>query len=158
MNKLHRSLVHLLQAALIASIYATLTLAFAPLSYGQVQVRFAEALTVLPALTPVAVPGLAVGCLIANILGPGGPVDIVFGTLATLAAAYLSSKIHTKWLVPLPPVVVNAVVVGFILNYIYQLPLLVSMGWVAIGQLIACYGLGYPLLLVLARYKEKVFN
>lgn len=158
MNNTNRSLVHLLQGSLIAAVYAALTLAFAPLSYGQVQIRFAEALTVLPALTPAAIPGLAVGCLIANILGPGGPIDIVFGSLATLIAAYLSYKMPKKWLVPFPPVIVNAIVVGFILNYLYQLPLIVTMGWVALGQLIACYGIGYPLLSVLERYKEKVFK
>jgi len=158
MNNRNKPLVQLLQGALIAAVYAALTLAFAPLSYGQVQIRFAEALTVLPALTPAAIPGLAVGCLIANILGPGGPIDMVFGTLATLIAAYLSNKMPSKWLVPLPPVLINAVVVGFILNYLYKLPLVVSMGWVGLGQLAACYGLGYPLLLVLDRYKERVFR
>lgn len=157
MNNTNKSLVRLLQGALIAAIYAVLTLAFAPLSYGQLQIRFAEALTVLPALTPAAIPGLAVGCLIANILGPGGPVDIVFGTLATLIAAYMSYKMPRKWLVPLPPVIVNAIVVGFILNYLYQLPLLITMGWVGLGQLVACYGVGYPLLKVFERYRDKIF-
>lgn len=158
MNNRNKSLLHLVQGSIIAAVYAVLTLAFAPLSYGQVQIRFAEALTVLPALTPAAIPGLAVGCLIANILGPGGIVDIVFGTLATLIAAYMSCKMPRKWLVPLPPVIVNAIVVGFILNYLYQLPLIITMGWVGLGELIACYAIGYPLLLLLERYKEKVFG
>ncbi|MFZ5353261.1 MAG: QueT transporter family protein [Bacillota bacterium] len=146
--------VYLVQAALIAAVYAALTIAFAPLSYGQVQIRFAEMLTVLPAITPAAIPGLFVGCLVANIYGGGGIVDIVFGSLATLTAAYISFKMPKKWLVPMPPVLVNAVVVGFILNYLYQLPLLVTMVWVGLGQLVACYVLGYPLLLVLSRYKH----
>lgn len=148
----------LVQAALIAAIYAALTIAFAPLSYGQVQVRFAEALTVLPFLTPAAIPGLAVGCLIANIFGGGGVIDMVFGSLATLFAAYLSYKIPKRWLVPLPPVIVNGVVVGFILNYLHSLPLVITMIWVALGELIACYVIGYPLLLVLNKYKNKIFN
>lgn len=149
---------YLVQAALIAAIYAVLTIAFAPLSYGQVQIRFAEALTVLPAFTPAAIPGLFVGCLVANIYGGGGIIDIVFGSLATLAAAYLSFRMPRKWLVPMPPVLVNAVVVGFILNYLYQLPLLISMVWVGMGQLIACYAIGYPLLLALGKYKNIIFK
>ncbi len=148
----------MVQAALIAAVYATLTVAFAPLSYGQIQVRFAEALTVLPFFTPAAIPGLAVGCLIANMFGGGGVIDMVFGSLATLAAAYLSYKMPKKWLVPIPPIVANGIVVGFILNYLYDLPLLITMGWVALGELIACYAIGYPLMLALEKYKDKIFR
>lgn len=148
----------MVQAALIAAIYAVLTIAFAPLSYGQIQVRFAEALTILPALTPAAIPGLFIGCVVANIFGGNGPIDIVFGSLATLLAAYLSYRMPKKWLVPLPPVIVNAIVVGFILNYLYQLPLVLSMVWVTLGELIACYVLGYPLLVLLDKYKTKIFK
>ncbi|MGE5632678.1 MAG: QueT transporter family protein [Caulobacteraceae bacterium] len=154
MNR-NRFIVH---AAFIAAVYAVLTIAFAPLSYGQVQIRFSEALTILPFFTSAAIPGLAVGCLIANILGPGGVIDIVFGTLATLIAAYLSYKMPKKWLVPLPPVIANGIIVGFVLNYLYKLPLFVTMGWVALGELIACYALGYPFLLLLEKYRDKIFR
>ncbi|KXG74365.1 QueT transporter family protein [Thermotalea metallivorans] len=148
----------LVQAALIGAIYAVMTIAFAPISYGQIQVRISEALTVLPAFTPAAIPGLFVGCIIANIYGGNGMVDIVFGSLATLLAAFLSYKMPKKWLVPLPPVIVNGIVVGFILNYLYQLPLFITMAWVALGQMIACYVLGYPLLLGLEKYKDRIFK
>ena len=148
----------MVQAAFIAAIYATLTIAFAPFSYGQIQVRFAEALTVLPALTPAAIPGLFVGCILANIFGGNGPIDIVFGSLATLIAAYLSSKMPKKWLVPLPPIIANGIIVGFILNYLYKMPLLISIMWVGLGEMIACYVIGYPLLLLLSKHKLKIFD
>lgn len=148
---------HLVQGALIAAIYAVLTIAFAPISYGEIQVRISEALTILPMFTPAAIPGLFVGCIIANIYGGNGMIDIVFGSLATLIAAFLSHKMPKAWMVPLPPIIVNGIVVGFILNYLYQLPLAVTMGWVALGQTIACYGLGYPLALVLEKYRNRIF-
>ncbi|AOT70853.1 QueT transporter family protein [Geosporobacter ferrireducens] len=150
--------VFLVQAALIGAIYAVITIAFAPISYGEIQVRISEALTILPFFTPAAIPGLFVGCIVANIYGGGGPVDIVFGSLATLLAAFLSYKVPKKWMVPIPPIVVNGIVVGFILNYLYQVPLLAAMGWVTLGQTIACYGLGYPLIGLLERYRDKIFR
>ncbi|KUO69564.1 MAG: transporter [Clostridia bacterium BRH_c25] len=154
MNR-NRYLVH---AAFIAAVYAVLTIAFAPLSYGQVQVRFAEALTILPFFTPAAIPGLFVGCIVANFFGPGGIIDVIFGSAATLIAAYLSYKMPAKLLVPLPPVIINGIIIGYMLNYLYQLPLLITIGWVALGQLIACYFIGYPLLLLLEKYKDRIFG
>jgi uncharacterized membrane protein len=135
-----------------------LTIAFAPLSYGQIQVRIAEALTILPFFTPAAIPGLFIGCIVANFFGPVGMLDVIFGSAATLIAAYLSYKMPAKWLVPLPPVIVNGIIIGYLLNYLYQLPLFITMGWVALGQLISCYFIGYPLLLLLEKYKDKIFR
>jgi uncharacterized membrane protein len=146
------------QAALIGAIYAVLTIAFAPISYGQIQVRIAEALTVLPFFTPAAIPGLFVGCIIANLYGGGGFVDVIFGSLATLIAAGLSYKMPKKWLVPFPPILINAIVVGWILHYLYQLPMVITTGWVALGQCIACFGLGYPLMIILGKYQNKIFR
>lgn len=153
-----KKIVFLVQASLIAAVYATITIALAPISYGQIQVRVSEALTILPAFTPAAIPGLFVGCIVANLYGGGGIIDIVFGSIATLVAAYLSYKMPSKLLIPLPPVIVNGIVVGYILNYLYGLPLLVTMGWVTIGQIIACYGLGYPLMKTLEKYEDKIFK
>lgn len=150
--------VFLVQASLIAAVYAAITIALAPISYGQIQVRVAEALTVLPAFTPAAIPGLFVGCIVANLYGGGGIIDIVFGSLATLVAAYLSYKMPKKWLIPLPPIIVNGIIIGYVLNYVYGAPLLITIGWVSIGQIIACYGLGYPLMTVLEKYKDKIFK
>ena len=102
-----------IQAALIAAIYATLTILLGSIGYGPVQFRIAEALTVLPALTPAAIPGLFAGCMIANILGPYGMIDMILGGGATLLAAILSYRLRKHpALVPLPPILVNGVVIG----------------------------------------------
>ena len=148
----------LAQGAVIAAIYAVITIVFAPISYGQIQVRISEALTILPFFTPAAIPGLFIGCIIANIYGGGGPIDIIFGSLATLIAAFLTYKMPKKILAPLPPVIVNAVIVGLILSYTLKLPVLITMLWIGLGEFIACYALGYPLLLVLEKYKNKIFS
>lgn len=142
----------IVRIALIAAVYAAITVVLAPFSYGMIQVRVSEALTVLPFIFPESVLGLFIGCLIANIYGGLGAVDIVFGSLATLAAGYLTSKMPSMVLAPLPPVVVNAVVVGLILKYVLALPLWTSMMYVGVGQLLACYFLGLPLLYLLKRY------
>ncbi len=140
------------RAAMIGAIYAILTYLPYPISYSLIQVRISEMLMILPYFTPAAVPGLFVGCLVANILGPYGIHDVIFGSLATLLSAWLVSKIRNKYLVPLPPVVINALVVGWIiLHLVVGYPLFLSIISVAAGQLIACYGLGLPLLIFLEK-------
>ena len=152
MNKNVRFIV---QAGIIGAIYAVLTIVFAPISYGQIQVRISEALTILPFFTPAAIPGLFVGCLIANLYGGLGLVDIAFGSLASLLSAYLAYRIRKyKFMVPLPAIIINGIVVGIILNVLYDLPLIASMLWVGLGQALACYGLGLPLLLSLQKYSH----
>lgn len=153
----------LTQAALIGAAYAVLTIILAPISYGIMQVRIAEALTVLPFFTSAAVPGLFIGCLIANIYGGAGIADIIIGSLTTLSAAYLSAKVKKKCLVPLPPIILNALIIGTMLYTIFlntgdKTTLLAAIGWVGLGQTIACYGLGYPLLILLEKYKDKLFS
>lgn len=152
----------LTQAAMIAAIYVILVEVFKPFSYGIMQVRVAEVLTVLPYFTPAAIPGVTVGVLISNALGPNGIPDVVFGTLATLIAAYLTYRTRKKILAPLPPVLVNAVIIGVMLYYVFlgtsdETTLHVIMAWVALGQIIACYGLGYPFILILERH-ERIFD
>jgi uncharacterized membrane protein len=144
---------YLVQGALIAAIYVVLALAFAPISYGPMQIRIAEILTVLPYLTPAAIPGVFVGCLIANLYSDAGMLDVIFGSLATLIAAILTYRMPKRWLAPLPPVVVNVVIIPVVLYYALELPYWLSVAGVLAGQMIACYGLGYPLLLILERYK-----
>ena len=149
---------YLAEAAVTAALYAALTIII-PGGSGQVQVRVAEALTVLPYFTPAAIPGLFAGCLIANIVTTSaGIYDVVFGSLATLAAAFLTSRMPSKRLAPLPPVVINAIVVAIVLNATINAPLLITMGFVALGELIACYGLGYPLILFLEKRGGKIFG
>lgn len=150
----------IVQAAVIAAVYAALTLILMPISYGPMQARLSEALTVLPFFTPAAIPGLFVGCLIANMVGPYGPADMIFGSSATLVAALCSYYLRKRpLLVPLPPVIANGVIIGSMLYYVYKvpLPLYANMLWVALGELIACYIIGYPLLKLLQKY-ENIFE
>lgn len=146
-------------SAVIAAVYAALTLLLPGPSYGYAQLRLAEALTVLPFLFPACAPGLAVGCLIANILSPYGPIDMICGTLATALAAFLTAKAPNKWLAPLPPVLCNGVIVGGMIAW-YQagglnekfLPAFSLTGpGVALGEIAACYILGMVLLTVLPK-------
>ncbi|MDI6822973.1 MAG: QueT transporter family protein [Bacillota bacterium] len=143
------------RVAAIGAVYAALTLLppLRAISYGMIQVRVAEALTVLPYITPAAIPGLFVGCLVANVVGGLGPVDMVLGSLTTLVAAWLTSRAGAVWLAPLPPVVLNALVVGSYVPLLLGLrvPLPVGWAWVGLGEAVACYGLGFPLLLYLLR-------
>ena len=147
---------YLAEASVIAAIYAVLTIVLAPISYGAVQVRISEALTVLPFFTPAAVPGLFVGCIAANLLSPYGLPDLIFGSLATLIGAAGSYMLRKKpALVPLPPVISNGIIVGVMLYYVYEVPvpLFVQMLYVAAGEMSACYAVGYPLMKYLNKYK-----
>ena len=145
------------QAAVIAALYAALTIFIMPASYGPVQFRISEALTVLPAFTPVAVPGLFIGCVVANLVSPVGMIDVVVGSAATLIAAVCSYMLRDhKLLVPLPPVIANAVMVGLELYYYYNVnfSLPACMFWVGLGEAGACYLLGYPLMLMLEKHRN----
>lgn len=169
----------LTQAAMIAALYAVLTYAAAAvnLAYGAVQFRFSEALTVLPVFTPAAIPGLAVGCFLANLGSPLGLVDWIFGTGATLLAAvgtWMARKIQIKGvpvLAPLPPVIANVVLVGFELSCLSSAGTfaLGNFTWAAfgasalsvgIGELVICYALGLPLLLALRKtgVSQRLFS
>lgn len=146
------------EVGIIAAMYAVLTIFLAPISFGQVQFRVAEVLMILPFFTPSAIPGLFIGCLIANTVGSSfGLLDIVAGSLATLAAAAIASRIKIKWLVPLPTVLVNAAVVAYILYAMAGLPYLISAACVGLGEAVVCFGLGMPLLYLLDRYKNRIF-
>lgn len=139
----------LAQASVIAAAYAALTMLLQPISFGIVQFRVSEALTILPVLTPAAIPGLFVGCLLSNILGGFGWVDIVFGSLATLMAAWLTWLLRKRWwLAPVPPIVINTLVVGSYIWLLFDrsLPYALSLGWFALGEAGSCVLLGLPLL------------
>jgi len=142
--------------SLIAAIYAALTIGLAPLSYNFVQLRVSEALTILPFIMPQSILGLFIGCAIANIYSGLGIYDIVFGSLATLVSAYLTRKMPSKWLAPLPPVIINALVIGFMWSYFADMPFYLTAGYVALGQIGACYLLGLPLLHLLE--KSELFK
>ena len=162
MNMKNKSTLFLVQAAAIAAVYVVLTLVFAPFSYGEVQVRISEALTILPFFTPAAVPGLFVGCIIANIMGGGIPVDIIFGSIATLIGAVFTYKLRnsSKWLAPVPPIAANTVIVPFVLYYGYgvNLPIPLMMLTVGVGEIISCGVFGMILLTALSKYKNSIFG
>jgi uncharacterized membrane protein len=141
----------LVRAALIGGAYVALAMIFAPISFGPVQVRVAEALTLLPWLWVEAIPGLFIGCIIANFLGGFGIIDVVFGSAATLAAAILTSRMPNRYLAALPPVAVNALVVGGYLSVLLAVPLFLTVIYVGVGQVAACCGLGIPLLSIVER-------
>lgn len=147
-------------AAVIAAVYAVLTISLPMLSYGAVQIRFSEALTVLPFLFPGAIPGLFVGCVISNLFYAFGPLDVIVGSLATLLAAVWTSRVKNKWLAPLPPVVCNAVLVGGEIAWLESgggAGFLPAWGFNALtvggGELLACYVLGMLLLTALPKIK-----
>ena len=168
-------------AAFIAALYATLTLAIAPLGYGPVQFRVSEALTILPFFSSFSVFGLTIGCLISNIISPYGILDLILGSLATLIAAIITYKIgksglkFKRYLAPLPAVIVNGIIIGILLNL--SLPnkpiftsllgislntkeLIPTMLLIAFEELIPCYLIGLPLLFLIeknSRLKE-LFN
>lgn len=118
MKKMKKGTVYTVQAALIAAIYAALTYAVAPLSFGATQFRISEALTVLPVFTPAAIPGLAIGCIIANIGSPYGPIDILLGTVATVLAALATRLTRNIKIKNIPllsfifPTVFNGIIIG----------------------------------------------
>lgn len=158
---MEKNVKFMVQAALIAALYVTLVLVFSFSSFGPIQFRVAEALTILPFFTPAAIPGLFIGCIIANILGGAVIWDIVFGSLATLLAAVISYKLRkNKWLVAIPPVLINTVVVAFILKFAYGMAdgIWILMSGVFLGQMVAAYGLGMILLEALSPVKKYIFS
>ena len=139
-------------SGIIAALYAGLTILLQAISFQAVQVRVSEAMTLLPVLLPAAIPGLTVGCFLANILSPVGWMDMVFGTLATLIAAVLTRKFKKNlYLAALMPVLSNAVIIGVMLHVAFGEPLWMSMLTVGAGEALACFVLGIPLVKALEK-------
>ncbi len=157
----NKNVAFLTQAAMIAAIYVVLTYIFAPFSFGEIQVRISEALTILPLFTPAAIPGLFVGCLIGNILGGAILPDIIFGSVATLLGALGTYALRNQKPIfgTLPPIVANIIIVPFVLRYGYgtMLPIPFMMLTVGVGEVISCIVLGLILYTALKRYKGAVF-
>ena len=165
MLNIKNKLNFIVTASLIAAVYASLTFlgSIFGLSYGPIQLRISEVLTILPLFTPAAIPGLTIGCFIANI-GSFNLLDMIFGTLATLIAAiltYLLKNIKFKnlpILAILPPVLINAIIIGFEIAWFF-LPdglsfwgFLISGIQVGTGQFIVCYVFGIPFYLLIKKY------
>ena len=149
------------QAAMIAAVYVVLTMIGASIGFGPVQIRFAEALTILPFFTSAAVPGLFVGCLIGNILSGAIIPDIIFGSLATLIGACGTWLMRNHpILATLPPIAANTVIIPFVLKYGYcdPLPIPFMMLTVGIGEVISCGVLGYGLQKILKNYRGIIFK
>ena len=161
---MRKNRVHFMtQAAMIAAIYVVLTLFVSAinLASGAIQVRISEALTVLPAFTPAAIPGLFLGCFISNLITGAMLPDIIFGSLATLIGAIGSYFLRKwKWAVPLPPILSNVLIIPFVLAYVYHFPGGVPyfMLTVGIGQVISCGVLGMLLYKVLSNYRNVIFK
>ena len=164
MKRTQKRTAFIVESALIAGIYAAVTYFVAPVSFGAQQFRVSEALTVLPALTPNAIPGLTIGCMIANINSPYGAIDVVCGTLATFLAAVCTRYTRNIKIKELPllsfifPVLFNAVIIGLELSYFmpegftFISFLSISLS-VAFGEAVVCYILGIPLYAGLKRTK-----
>lgn len=158
----NKNVAFMTQAAMIAAIYVVLTYVFAPFSFGEVQIRIAEALTILPVFTPAAIPGLFVGCIVGNILGGAILPDIIFGSIATLIGAFFTYQLRNKnrFLASLPPIIANTVIVPFVLRYGYgvALPIPFMMLTVGVGEVVGCGVLGLVLYTALNRYKNVIFK
>ncbi len=164
----------LARIALIAALYAALSLALAPLSFGMMQVRVSEALTLLPVIMPGAIVGVTVGCFVTNLVGVFtganilGVLDVFFGTLATFCAAVCTYRLRNvrakglPLLAAVPPIVINAVVVGAQLTFVTvgtfnATVFLVQSLWVALGQFVACFVLGTWLVRFIEK-SDTLFN
>lgn len=152
-------------SAAIAALYAVLTVmpGLNLLAYGSVQFRVSEVLCILPLFTPWAIPGLTVGCFLANVLSTAGTLDMLFGTIATLIAATCTYLLRNKPKVValLPPVISNGLIIGWMITYFYTdtagkfaQVLAYNMFTVALGEVGVCFLLGLPF----AAYIEKHRN
>ena len=149
----------LVRGAIIAALYTVLTTFTAPISFGPIQFRISEALTVLPFIMPEAVLGLPVGCFLSNLL-VCNIFDIIFGTLATFIAALITSKIKKLWLAPMPAVIANGLIVGFVVTTMtmkFTLSAFLATALsIAASELIICYCLGIPLLVFINGISAKI--
>ncbi len=163
----NKKVLFLTQAAMIGALYVILThlAALLGLSSGAIQVRISEALTILPAFTPAAIPGLFIGCILANATTGCHIYDILFGSIATLIGAigtYALRNHKLKFLMPLPPILANMLIVPFIILYVYPspenlgLPFLVLT--VGIGEIITCGVLGMLLYVPLHKNRDRIFQ
>ena len=148
--------------AVIAAVYAGASIALAPVSYGPLQFRAAEALCVLPFLFPGSIWSLGIGCLAANLISPYGLLDMAAGSLATLIAAFWTSRVKKRVFAPLPPVICNGVIVGAVIavsgteggSFFAAFPVFAAQ--VALGEAVVMYAMGLPLLILLS--KNRLFE
>lgn len=159
----NKNILFICQAAMIAALYIVLTFIANTLGLANyaIQVRFSEALTILPYFTPAAIPGLTIGCLFSNWLTGCALTDIIFGTAATLAGALLTYALRRfKWLAPLPPIAANTLIIPWVLRYAYGISDAVPflMLTVGCGEFISAGIMGIFLLLSLERFGKNIFK
>lgn len=145
----------IVKAGMIAAIYIILTLVMGEASFGPVQFRISEAMTILPFFEPAAIPGLFIGCFLSNIFGGFGIIDIVFGSLTTLLAAYLTSKMPNKYLATLPPILLNAFIVTIWISSLSNLPYMPTVYTIGFGELISAGVIGVILAAAYERFIGK---
>jgi len=136
----------LARAGVIAALYVSITYALAPVSFGPIQFRLSEALTVLPILFPESILGLFIGTLIANILGGLGPWDIFGGSLVTLLAAYITYLYRDSIIAFLSPIVLNAFLISIYLSILYGIPYWLTVLSIGASEAVVVFGVGYPLI------------
>jgi uncharacterized membrane protein len=160
---MQKKVLFIAQAGIIAALYVVLTVFVAAfnLASGAIQVRISEALCVLPFFTPAAVPGVIIGCFLSNIITGAMLPDVIFGTLATAIAAVASYLLRNhRFLVTVPPVLANALIIPFVLKYAYHLDDAVwfMMLTVGAGEIISCVGLGSLLITALMPIRKLIFG
>lgn len=147
---MHRA-QYITRAAVVAAIYVIITYLLKPISYGPLQVRISEVLTLLPMVESSAVFGLFAGCFIANLLGGMGPWDIYLGSLITLISAYLTSKTDNPFLGAVPPIILNMFGVSFYVSKLSGTPYYLTALMIGIGQFIAVACIGIPIFLTMKK-------
>ena len=160
MNKTKR----IVTTAAIAALYAATTLVIAPLSFGNYQFRISEVLVRLALFYPLYIGGLTLGCFIANMLGPNGIMDVIFGTIATfisVLAVYYTPKVirNSKTaliIASLWPTIINGLIIGVMLSYLYALPLILTIFQVALGEFVVVTILGVPFINFIKPYMKKI--
>ena len=159
MSKTNQSVRRIAQGAVIAALYVVLTIIFAPISFGAVQVRIAEIMTIMPLFTPAAIPGLFLGCVLANLLGGAIIWDVIFGSVATLIGAALGYMLRkNRWLVPIPAIISNTIIVPLVLRYGYaiDMPLYLMAIYIALGEIVGCYLLGELFASILLKHRKTL--
>jgi len=151
-----RNSSYITKVGLIAALYAMLTYILpAGVSYGPLQFRLSEGLVLLPYAEPAAILGVTIGCFISNLASPFGIVDIVFGSLATLVAAYFTNKLSKTgnvYLAALPPIFTNGLGVSIYVSYLGHTPYWITAGYITLSEMIAVYGIAVPILTMYTKY------
>ncbi|MGL5256605.1 MAG: QueT transporter family protein [Proteocatella sp.] len=145
----------LVYTAVVAALYAALTISMAPISYGAIQLRIPEVLTLLAFVNPQFAPGLIIGCFIANLFSPFGMIDALIGTLATAIAVYSMRYAKNMWMASLTPTIANGIIVGIEVAVLCSLPILETMMYVALGEFIVVTVVGVPVFKVISKKIQK---